>query len=54
MISDALCFFTGWSWDCLCEWKEFIALSAPSVILSLSEWICFELGIISLGLYYYV
>ena len=45
---------TGWSRECFCEWKEFITLGAPSIVLSLSEWICFELGIISLGLYYCV
>lgn len=41
--------FKGFSTECLCEWKSFIALSGPSIVLSASEWLCFELGIISTG-----
>lgn len=48
-VTHFYCRFTGWSVDCLCGWKEFIALSAPSIILVASEWLCFEIGVISLG-----
>ena len=42
-------FYLGLSYDCLCDWKEFITLSASSIVLSISEWVCFEVGIIALG-----
>jgi len=39
----------GLSYECFCDWKPFLSLSASSILMSICEWICFEIGTIVLG-----
>ena len=36
--------FSGLSWDCLKDWKPFLLLSLPGLLMVCSEWWTFETG----------
>nr|XP_055052619.1 multidrug and toxin extrusion protein 1 [Misgurnus anguillicaudatus] len=42
--------WTGWSMDCLLEWKSFIHLAIPSMLMLCAEWWIYEIGGLLAGL----
>ena len=35
---------TGFSWEALEEWKEFLWLGIPGMVIFCAEWLAFEIG----------
>lgn len=42
-------FITGWSFECLRGWTDYLSLALPGLGMLLFEWSIFEIGVIGSG-----